>query len=623
MISKRARMIILEIIKHEYVKVAMLSNKFKVSERTIRLDVEEIDYFLRMNGFDALLHYGKKGLAFQDTGATVSLIYKLINQKEIVTASYTREERLLEILYTLAMNPAPTKIDALAKMLLVSKSTVVKDLERMKVDFKKEKFQFLGTSDGVEIVKDEIPLRIHLVEEFMRIIDKNSTIELIELISKKDEVTTYKIYWRLFEGVDVDFSIHCVEVLKAMLATHLLDRSYLHVIACICFLLKRLKMGCEVVEGCYQDVAPLSAKIVDTLYGMLCEHIGRKLALGEKSYLLYLVYLTSNALYVQEHSGQLAPMSEVANQLILVIKERLPIYVDSNLQKSLEEELIAIYVEETLAIPPMKKVIELKNEQYQEIFETIQQYCPILPFLSRELLEEDYWRISWHFIANMEKQSPRDKKKVLLVSDKSKSLLKLLIDRLRSLFEIEIIGISGYAQLEKYRNSFHIDCIISTMKVELNGIEYVQVHPLLSFQDIARLKEHFDTHQMLDRSTENEFMDVVKICSASLIPEDITMGIRNIANHLLQEKVVSVDVYNVLLAEFNKQATNYFVVNDTLYLNMRSHVIVNKNYIIKYKNDRGIRGVSNATITNIAFIASTEEELYLRYLELNMMKEDA
>ena len=45
MIGKRARSIILEIIKKGEVKIQDLSGKYHVSERTIRSDLEEIDYF--------------------------------------------------------------------------------------------------------------------------------------------------------------------------------------------------------------------------------------------------------------------------------------------------------------------------------------------------------------------------------------------------------------------------------------------------------------------------------------------------------------------------------------------------------------------------------------------------
>lgn len=54
------------------------------------------------------------------------LIYRLINESRVVTASYSPDERLLELFYRLAMAKEPVRLTDLAEQLLVSKSTIVR-----------------------------------------------------------------------------------------------------------------------------------------------------------------------------------------------------------------------------------------------------------------------------------------------------------------------------------------------------------------------------------------------------------------------------------------------------------------------------------------------------------------
>lgn len=148
MISKRARSIILEILKKDEVKIQELSNRFHVSERTIRSDLEEIDFFLKEHGCNAIERKNRGMVSIAGDDAVSMLVYQLINEHKIVITSYSPQERLLEIFYLLAVSDAPLKLEDLAECLFVSKSTVVKDLETLKLLYEEFDLCFLGTHEA-------------------------------------------------------------------------------------------------------------------------------------------------------------------------------------------------------------------------------------------------------------------------------------------------------------------------------------------------------------------------------------------------------------------------------------------------------------------------------------------
>lgn len=113
-ITKRCRNIILEIIKKESVKQSELARLFKVSERTIRSDIDEINYFLNTNSFAPLYKNKNKEITFKTDENKLQLIYCLINKNDIVKGSYTKEERILELMYLLCQEKQPIKLEKIA-----------------------------------------------------------------------------------------------------------------------------------------------------------------------------------------------------------------------------------------------------------------------------------------------------------------------------------------------------------------------------------------------------------------------------------------------------------------------------------------------------------------------------
>lgn len=605
MINKRSRSIILEIFKQTSLKTSDLSKMFKVSERAIRMDLDEIDYFLKCNGFEPLIRHHKKGISFSEANLKTALIYKLINEKDIVKASYTKEERILEILYVLCMRQNALKIDELAASLLVSKSTIVKDLERIKVMLKHEDFQLLGSLDGIQLIGNEACIRKWIVKMFIETMDKYAIIDLIKLIDGKDEITTYKVYWRLFEKIDMNLIKHYVEVMKSMVSAQLSDRAYLHALGNISMMLKRSGIGKELDKEEAGTANKATMLFVDQLYQMMQKDYA--ISKVEKGYIRYLLYIVSPSLYKMD-MGTNQEIESYAHDLVKHMAA-LHTYVNQDiLLHDIQEELNLMVMEDQLLIPIMNHVIELYDESYEDVVLQIKEKIQWLHVQHHVLDKDDYWRIAWHFIANQKQNTA--KKKILIVSDKPLSLIKILIRKLSELFDVEIIGICGQAQLEKYISSFDIDCIISTMNVSVDK-EVVRVHPLLSEMNISSLKQHLHTHLLPISKRPNETFQ-------EYVYQEDQHDLQDILKHMnliLQDhNVVNLNIYKELNNNVLKQKKDYLIYQNTLILNIRNHEIIKHNFVLKADLQEYIE-LDGHEIHKIMLIASNSINEYLRFLE--------
>lgn len=607
MINKRSRNIILEIFKRGSIRISELAVMFKVTQRTVRMDLEEIDYFLKDNGFEPLLHDSKKGISFSSANMKTSLIYKLINQKEIVTASFTKDERRLEILYYLAMHPQAVKIEDLAELLLVSKSTVVKDLEYLKEYLAKENFHIAGSLDGIRLLGNEFALRSTLVKIFMETMDKQTVLELIKLISGEDKLITYKVHWRLFEQIDLKLILHISEVLRGALSIHLSDRQYLQIIGNLCIMLKRNEIACHITESEHVYASRMSKFVVEKIFALLQKTWN--LPKQEKGYVQYIVYLCCHELYMMDGKEKYISHEESANHIISFMKTHMELENPKQLYQDVVEEIRMMMIEDELRIPQVKNLITLQNEQYEEIFQLVKASPFVLPFHNRKMNDDDYWRITLPFIANLSQHAAP--KKILIVSDKSKSLIAMMIRRLQMLFDIEIVGISGYANMQTYLQLFPIDCIISTMKVTAN-IDMVQVHPLLNEDSIQLLKQHLHTHTLcLPRECEHHEFAKLEQWFDDVSIEEVLSQVDQI---LFEKGYTTISLHRIVMMNMCRQQSDYMIQRGNLILNVRNHEVIQENVVV-ISHIKTPLVIDDTDVHSITFIAGINVQDYLRYME--------
>lgn len=596
MLNKRCRSILLEIIKQPKT-TDELARLYHVSNRSIRNDLNEINYFLKQNQFTEIKKNSDKRWLLSSNAHTEKIIFEIVNTPENVKISYTKHERILELFYKLSMQDQSIKIDILSKDLMVSKSSVIKDLEDLKKLLNPYSINIQGTNTGIFIQGEEITLRLALLNAFFSEIDKKTIYDLIQLIENTNSITTYNVYWRLFEGVDLNIVKQLAETIKNRFSVHLSDFMYLYLLAAISLMIKREK---TVNKNDFNiPFTPIISKILDDVI----------FDSSEKQYMFYIAMQICPVLYLNQfHDPIISIISKksfvLSSNIEQVIKRKLNEYERRIIQK----ELIYIYIEKRILHQEFSHVIELNDKQYNSIYDQIETFMNqlSLPF---SFSREDIWRITWHIISW--KQQVKSKKQILIVSDKPRSLIQILIQTLKQNFDVKIIGVTSLLQMKQYLEYYNIDYILSTINIT-NRKDILKVHPLLQKKDIDYLKQYLDTPQkQFDALLSTQFQiysfEIDKIQSVIELFEHIDQI-------LVENNIVSHPVSKLLMNTFIK-VKNPFIYKNKWIMSLYEHEIINQNFAIHISiNNRVFKDLPcNVDEINVVFATSIED--YIKFIE--------
>lgn len=596
MLNKRCRSILLEIIKQPKT-TDELAHLYHVSNRSIRNDLNEINYFLKQNQFTEIKKNSDKRWLLSSNAHTEKIIFEIVNTPENVKISYTKHERILELFYKLSMQDQSIKIDILSKDLMVSKSSVIKDLEDLKKLLNPYSINIQGTNTGIFIQGEEITLRLALLNAFFSEIDKKTIYDLIQLIENANSITTYNVYWRLFEGVDLNIVKQLAETIKNRFSVHLSDFMYLYLLAAISLMIKREKTANK--NGFNIPFTPIISKILDDVI----------FDSSEKQYMFYIAMQTCPILYLNQfHDPIISIISKksfmLSSNIEQVIKRKLNEYERRIIQK----ELIYIYIEKRILHQEFSHVIELNDKQYNSIYDQIETFMNQLnlPF---SFSREDIWRITWHIISW--KQQVKSKKQILIVSDKPRSLIQILIQTLKQNFDVKIIGVTSLLQLKQYLEYYDIDYILSTINIT-NQQNVLKVHPLLQKKDIDYLKQYLDTPtKQFDPLLSKQF----QACSFEVNKmQDISELFEYIDKILVERNIVSHPISKLLMNSFNK-VEHPFVYKNKWIMSLYEHEIINQNFSIRISSNNLIFKKSPCNIDEIIIIFATSIEDYIKYIE--------
>lgn len=596
MLNKRCRSILLEIIKQPKT-TDELARLYHVSNRSIRNDLNEINYFLKQNQFTEIKKNSDKRWLLSSNAHTEKIIFEIVNTPENVKISYTKHERILELFYKLSMHDQSIKIDILSKDLMVSKSSVIKDLEDLKKLLNPYSINIQGTNTGIFIQGEEITLRLALLNAFFSEIDKKTIYDLIQLIENSNSITTYNVYWRLFEGVDLNVVKQKAETIKNRFSVHLSDFMYLYLLAAISLMIKREK---TVNKNDFNiPFTPIISKILDDVI----------FDSSEKQYMFYIAMQICPSLYLNQFHDPiiqiiLSKSFKLSMNIEQIIKRKLNEYERRIIQK----ELIYIYIEKRILHQEFSHVIELNDKQYNSIYDQIETFMNQLnlPF---SFSREDIWRITWNIISW--KQQVKSKKQILIVSDKPRSLIQILIQTLKQNFDVKIIGVTSLLQMKQYLEYYNIDYILSTINIT-NRKDILKVHPLLQKKEIDYLKQYLDTPQkqfdaLLSAQFQIYSFEIDKIQSVIELFEHIDQI-------LVENNIVSHPVSKLLMNTFIK-VKNPFIYKNKWIMSLYEHEIINQNFAIHISiNNRVFKDLPcNVDEINVVFATSIED--YIKFIE--------
>ena len=141
--NKRSREILSQLItKTEYsqtISIQELADMFKVSSRTIRYDIDQINDYLKENHLQPL-NLGKRGVI--NTEPDITKARESLSEEGFYSFKLTREERVSFAAVLMICSDDYITLSEIADQLFVSRSTVIQDLEHIKTFAEKDIYMY-------------------------------------------------------------------------------------------------------------------------------------------------------------------------------------------------------------------------------------------------------------------------------------------------------------------------------------------------------------------------------------------------------------------------------------------------------------------------------------------------
>ena len=479
------------------IKVIDLANLYGVSSRVIYYDLDSIkDYLGRKTTFKLCIEDGGVCISTQEQVGTGELI-EIISRDAKTDIFLTPEERMLELLYKL-LNEETIRIAAMAEIFAVSKTTMVKDFDYMKLFFRGEGVKLEATAQGFRLLSDEVRLRISSVNFLLKLFKPNHVIyrmyddQLLWQTRPYDQFVKRITFWDLARAVrtaigeePVSYDIFNLCVLGICIALIRDQHGYKADISENSTALLADTGVCHMARRIYLELQAYTTVNDET--GML--NTIAILLLGAQVDYEPILYLNKRIDF-KVAAGNF--VVDVCNKAGLEVSETL---ID-NVKNDLFEFLINV---DGAGLHKMDNATSQIELEYQELLDIMKGSSYIFAnVLGFQMDEQQYAVLTMNFIEQYDAHCRNQLKqpRVLIVCNAGTAASRLIGSRLQSYFDVEVTGITSIYEVQDFVMKHEVDYIITSVPLAVNVIPCIQVNSYLSERDIFSLKKFLPLKKM-------------------------------------------------------------------------------------------------------------------------------
>ena len=121
-----------------------------------------------------------------------------------------------------------------------------------------------------------------------------------------------------------------------------------------------------------------------------------------------------------------------------------------------------------------------------------------------------------------------EKRNILIVCGLGYSSSQFLAENITERFEVNIVDIIPFNQLENSDYMKSVDLVISTINIDIEGIEVVKVNPILQKEDIEKL----EAYNLTKKSTKIPLSKLLKVIKDNKYVESDELIIKNVEKAL-------------------------------------------------------------------------------------------
>jgi len=500
MLNKRCAQILYKIIdSNESLNISKLSEIFGVSNRTIRYDLDKIDDFLISVKLPQLQRKPNKGISYEHNSLQINKIFDAIGEIDSYDYSLSENERVVIIISDLLSNRNYTTIEKISDMLLVSRSTVIKDLKFVKKWFNERNIDFVSHKRyGIKIVGDEK----HIRKATLNLLTENfNTYKCLDIIKParitKNNFGFDKYYKNMFNDIDVKYIENCVNIAEEQLETKFSDEAYDNLVIHIAIAIKRIKENKDIVMSKNELQSLQITKefaVALSIAKMFENRFEVNIPSDEIGYIT-IHLLGSNASIRKGIDDDWVIIEILTNDLIKNVSQKLnckDIIYDKQLFQGLLQHIRP-------TVYRLKHKLTIKNPLLNEIMGTyitifniikksansIEKYC------GNELSDDEIGYLALHFEAAVERNKNIDicAPDVLVVCATGIGTAAFLSSKVKSLFNVNIVNTVSYHEVEEIVKNKKVDLIITTVPIKIHTVDIpcIEVTAFLTEKNISKI----------------------------------------------------------------------------------------------------------------------------------------
>ena len=467
---------ILQSLMGNRILINELAEKYGVSVRTIRNDINTINLFLEKNSF-AIIDMDRYG--FCSCSVELSKMKDLLKQNDFYNYKLSKEERRSMISMILVLAPSFVTLGAVADKLCVSRATVVNDMEDVKRHLEKYKITVIShPNKGFQVKGPESAKRLLLWQAY------NQNREFMH-----EEIVVSAAYTNPEQETNVIRKI--IQEQEHSHDLYLTDDSYESLLSYLWIMMKRVHDG-NFIEECAD-----SGTVYDSMARDILKYISQYCRLvftdHEK---LYLGTVLKSLRYMKRRKmdKKILSIQIVTRQFIEAVSREL----NSNLNKdyylfeNLSSHLATSLDADSNMFSTNSMFFEITRKN-PDVYQTVCNNQNILEeYIGRKLTDIESVYITIHICAALErKQNHVRPIRVVLACNGGVGTSQLLAAKLENLFHFQIVKVISSHEARYLRQS-EADMVVSTVPLEDLPVPVVEVSAMLGAEDCEIIKQAED-----------------------------------------------------------------------------------------------------------------------------------
>ena len=487
MVKKRYFEIINLILNsNDKITVKDISNLYNITERSIRYDIDELNMFFQEKNNRDIIEINNNRLKILYSGNEIEEIVRNIKVKEYFLSE---NERVNILAYEIFLVKNEFILQYFTEKYNLSKTTVRHSLKELnKIIDEYGLVIDMNNNKGYKIIGNEVNIRKYMINILRKYIKntKEKNIEynplekIIQKFLKKSRIKESKnLINKILDYTEKTISDEAFETLQLFLFISQI----------------RNENGHEIEEDVENKIF-----LSKTLEFIKIKKILEKVEnIKEKDIYHFIDFFLGSYSYNLEYSYFLnwILIESLIDQFIKLLSDKLEVNITED--KILRKELLnhikpAIYRMKN-KFKLTESILSEVKRQYMELFVKTKSSLKIISdFINLSFDEDEAAFITVMIQRAIMRNNPATLFKkdtyILIVCGLGYSSSRFLYENINNRFQVNIIDIIPFNQLENYNYLEKADIIISTLDFKLDGIDVITVNPIMNEKDILKLKNY-------------------------------------------------------------------------------------------------------------------------------------